>query len=884
MKRRLLCLLLAVVLLCSVFPYSVAAEEIREESGLYYTVENGEATLVGSNWQEPVLELPTTLGGYPLTTVAREAIISDVIEIFIIPEGIKHIEGEAIESKIRADLYLESLEIDISSHSFLGMGRIFAHLDRENKQQFDYPGWHILEEYPCDPRLLTEQQEGAYTYAVYEGEAIVLSCTKDAISRQPHPQTGELVDTLEIPDTLGGYPVTELASFFASRSFNQKFGMVILPEGLRKIYYKAIPAGSNVISKLPDSLEYIGDYNFVRYRILDSTMPENLRYLGDFAFDSCEFDRLVFGEKLEYLGDLAFRRAQIASAEVTLPASLRYMGQYCFEKGYLAGGYGKGNMELTILSRDVECAWAFENALYVQAYSDSTAAKECRSQGIELRLLDSGEVVNNAYEVEVDGIRYRVTEDHCEIIGSDYEKIPKDVFLPEEVEGKPVTVLGRRAFQHPCKVETVWLPNTMETIRSGAFSDCRDLYFVYMPDGIRRIENEAFELTPNLRMVYLSRNFTDYVSFGEIYEYWIFDRGRLPERSVVAHPDTPAYRRGVMQSCCMAEAREGEYMYLADNRGIYATDGSTAICIAMIDTPEVSYYDPYKFSDEIYGIPVTTIAGSLAYPRFDPPNFGYEVAVLGDNITVVEEGAFSRSDLRYIYFGRNVKELPYPLISEENKKGGHAICGYAGSYVEEYCKQYGYSFYPVDSAPFEDVSLKDWFNDAVSYCYWAGLMSGVSKDRFAPNAVTNRAMVAQVLYNLSGKPYIYEWEYGFKDVHEEDWFCDAVNWCSYYGITKGTDKYHFSPKDPVTREQLVTLFYRYGQACKLDLTERAKLDAFKDRNSVSAYAQEAMQWAVGAGIIYGRSASTLAPKGHATRAEIAAILMRFVEYVEALGA
>lgn len=184
---------------------------------------------------------------------------------------------------------------------------------------------------------------------------------------------------------------------------------------------------------------------------------------------------------------------------------------------------------------------------------------------------------------------------------------------------------------------------------------------------------------------------------------------------------------------------------------------------------------------------------------------------------------------------------------------------------------------PEVKLPFTDVSTSDWFYDDVAFVYENGLFSGTDSRSFSPNASMTRAMLVTVLYRLEGEPTL-TGRSSFTDVRSGAYYEKAVIWAAANGIVTGTDSTSFSPAAKVTREQLAAILYRYAQYRKLDTDASAKLNSFTDADSVSAYASEALGWAVSEGLINGASGK-LMPKGDATRAQVAAILHRFVKNV-----
>ena len=172
---------------------------------------------------------------------------------------------------------------------------------------------------------------------------------------------------------------------------------------------------------------------------------------------------------------------------------------------------------------------------------------------------------------------------------------------------------------------------------------------------------------------------------------------------------------------------------------------------------------------------------------------------------------------------------------------------------------------------FDDVAKSAWYYKAVEYVAENGIMSGVSAREFAPNAGFSRAMLAQTLYAMSGKPTV-KAEGTFADVAANAWYADAVNWAAEKGYVSGVGDGKFAPDASITREQMALILYRYAgspDASGMVLRE------FADGDSVSAYAVDAIRWAVHEGLISGMENNTLAPQGTATRAQVAQILMNF---------
>ena len=206
-------------------------------------------------------------------------------------------------------------------------------------------------------------------------------------------------------------------------------------------------------------------------------------------------------------------------------------------------------------------------------------------------------------------------------------------------------------------------------------------------------------------------------------------------------------------------------------------------------------------------------------------------------------------------------------------------CGYVFSSVTKplghnmkdgVCTRCGYDL------PFEDIKPTDWYYSAVKFAVTEGLFNGTSKTKFSPNTTMTRAMLVTVLWRFAGQPK--DGQNTFGDVPADQYYTDAVAWASANNVVNGVGKNRFNPNGVITREQMATILFRYAEANGLNTELRGDLNSFSDGNKVSGYAKDAMSWAVGMGLING-SKGRLDPQGGATRAQVAAILMRYIEGV-----
>ena len=184
---------------------------------------------------------------------------------------------------------------------------------------------------------------------------------------------------------------------------------------------------------------------------------------------------------------------------------------------------------------------------------------------------------------------------------------------------------------------------------------------------------------------------------------------------------------------------------------------------------------------------------------------------------------------------------------------------------------------------YTDLNSEAWYHDGIHYCVDNGLMSGTGEGQFSPDAETTRAMIIMMLWRLDGSPVVDD-ALDFADVAEGQWYTEAIRWAKSKGIAGGYGNGYFGTNDAITREQVVTILWRYAQQKSLDVSvgENTDIQSFDDATDVANYAVPAMQWACGSGVVGGKNNADgtgliLDPVGKGTRAQIATMLMRFCE-------
>ena len=185
---------------------------------------------------------------------------------------------------------------------------------------------------------------------------------------------------------------------------------------------------------------------------------------------------------------------------------------------------------------------------------------------------------------------------------------------------------------------------------------------------------------------------------------------------------------------------------------------------------------------------------------------------------------------------------------------------------------------PVPPVEFTDVEEKAWYYDAVEYAVTNGLMNGIGHGKFDPEGTMTRAMLVTVLWRYEGKPMGYQNTFVDVNAKSGSWYIDAVAWAAANNIVGGIGDGKFDPEGKITREQMATILFRYANWKGIDTSKRGDLNTFPDGSKTASWAKEAMQWTVAEKII-GGSDGKLLPQGSATRAQVATILMRFIENI-----
>ncbi len=260
----------------------------------------------------------------------------------------------------------------------------------------------------------------------------------------------------------------------------------------------------------------------------------------------------------------------------------------------------------------------------------------------------------------------------------------------------------------------------------------------------------------------------------------------------------------------------------------------------------------------------------------------YEITVLAGGERVSDLGGQITATIPYtLKEGEDADHIAIWCL-KENGELEEIHCSYdivtrTVTFVTDHLSYYvvGYQEASVWANPFSDVGENDWYYDSIAYTNQHGMLNGVTATAFGPNETTTRGMVVTVLWRIAGEPTA--GENGFSDVKAGAWYYDAVTWAAQNDIVEGYGDDRFGPNNAITREQMAVILFHYAEMSGYPVTVDGDMSDFADEGKISAWAAAGMTWAVANGLIEGREDGLLDPSGFATRAEVAAILMRFCE-------
>ena len=850
--RKWIAAVLCLALLLGVMP-EVRAAQVSGD--FEYSVDaNGNATVTRCrNSSVTELTVPDTIAGHPVTVIAQEALRGcTAMRSLVLPESLRDLQDNLLYCRNLERIYVYSRETDL--WGVLTNARIYIHQGKVPMTLVSSNNYCPFEEIGCDPRTETICTEGCMRYILTDGEAVLLEA-------QPE---GDFT----VPDTLGGCPVTRIAPccFLGAT----KLRRLTLPDSVRMIgrgalqpEYVGAPDNPIRLTALPASLEYVGDSALTQIDLSYVTeLPSGISHVGVGGFESCRLKTLTIPGTLKIIRTQAFANNplkeivmcegveelrsngfNISSGRITIPHSVTGVNEF-WSYGEV---YGKPS------GLDIFCD------------SEGPVGAFLLERGIGFYDIDTGEYFAEPYMVQLDGVKYRILpRRYAEVIDLELGA-PADLVIPETVEGLPVKWIRDWALCSDV-LRSVVLPDTVRRIAEDAMIDCPNLERVRLSENLESLADDCFGNCTKLKVLRIPASVTeirgDYLGYNRVL---MGEPGSYAEEYARLHHDAFV-------------AEQPGTAYVIEGPAVCRVEEEGAVLVGLAPTwgSLLGYANGYYYEvpDTAGGLPIVGIDGGVVFSR------NAEDLFLGSYVRWIGSGALDGTEIWRLYTYPTLSDLPEDLFDRVTLYNDRIpeLQGFGGSYAQAYAAEHGFSFVEVDGTPFVDVPRDSWFFEPVFQCYWSGLMNGTSPTTFSPHSTASRAMLVTVLWRLLGcesPQYSY-----FSDVSPESWYYKPVNWAAEHGVVFGTGPYRFSPDQNVTREQTAAILFRLASAMGLPADSFAPLGGFRDADSASDYARSALMWAVDAGILQGNDRHELRPQGTATRAELAAMLIRFVAWYE----
>ncbi len=612
--------------------------------------------------------------------------------------------------------------------------------------------------------------------------------------------------------------------------YNSAITSIVIPQGVQKIPASAFTECYNLARVLlPDNLTAIGTDAFAScYGLQNISLPDSVQTLGEGAFCWCESltkMEIPFGVT-QINGSLFYGCTSLTS--LVLPSSIKEIYPWAF-----GGCNALSSIEFTGTKKQWDAMFIYndwdEPSILETIPVTFTGTNYYDDLFNYVKDGKCGKIMINS--LTDTGSRRSLLEIPAELNGKPIELIGSYAFsessVREAVIPEGIKVLGSDVFNYCYVLKKVTLPSTLTSIGEGAFYHCEALQSITIPEGITELPQALFCECYNLEDVTLPESLTS-MRYSVFYNCYNLESINLPDQLTNIE----------------------EYTFAFCER------------LTSVDFPE-----------NLETIGYEAFWGCTAL----------ESVTLPDGINIISDWAFDECrNLNWIYIPESLSYLGYNVFwGCENLKsifyeGSHtqwkAIENRENALYDCNATVY-YDCNPVVGS-FMDVKASDWFKDAVAYAYENELMNGTSDMLFNPSGSLTRGQLVTILYRVAGEPAI-EAPADFSDVPTGKYFSNAVAWAAENGIVNGYNDGTFKPDNKITREQIATILYRYKNPPEVAGT----LD-FPDAEKVGTYARDAMTWAVSEGLITGiksNGVTTLAPKNTATRAQIATIIMRYLE-------
>lgn len=620
---------------------------------------------------------------------------------------------------------------------------------------------------------------------------------------------------------------------------------VTLPKHLRKLGLSAFSGCTALKSVfIPLSLQNVSSPFRNCTALTDVTFEDGRTELPDTLLEDSGIRQLTVPQTVTKIGDSAFAGCTQLTA-ITLPAGLRELGSGAFKGCTALTGVALPD-SLTDLGygvfRDCSALTAAEfpaGIAPVSWSSGSSMLRNCTS----LRSVKLPKTVPFLDDDFFAG---------CTAL--------EQIVLPDSV-----TKIGSNLFNGCTALTDVTLSTNLQAIPANTFYGCASLQKLVAPYAVTKIGKNAFANCTSLTALTLLRNVTETAA----------DALSYPEQVTVY---------GVKGTYAETYAASVGARFAAIDRPATAVSLPKSVTVKVWSSVRLlPSLDPVDCTDELVW---SSSDASVAAVSADGTVTGRKD---GSAVITVTAGSVSARCEVAVGTPAHVHSYTAVVTAPTCAVQGYTTytCSCGEYYYDDYVPALGHSY--VDgvctrcgaSRPetrFVDVKLGSWYYNSIVYAVSNGLMNGVGDSKFEPEEGMTRAMLVTVLWRYEGSPK--QRPSTFSDVRRGQWYSEAVSWAAKNGIVTGVGDNKFEPDTQITREQIATILYRYAQKKRADTSAHGSLSAFPDNGKVNGWAKTALQWCVGEGLIGGTNENGkvyLDPQGTATRAQVATILMRYIE-------
>ncbi len=821
----------------------------------YYTVNTDSVTITGVKDDTITrAKIPAEIEGKPVTTIKQHAFFRclNLVEVQI-PDTVKKIETMAFYfCKMLETVNIPKSVTEMDGFSFYSCNSLKAYaVDSENTVYSSKDGVLFnkdgtkLEKYP-------NAKSGSYTIPdgtkVIEANAFYAS---SKVSDITIPSSVELIVGNPFANgvNISSITVSEQNSYFAS------VGGVLFNKAKDKLI--AFPNGKSGIYEIPECVAEIGTSAFnCSSRLTEVKIPDTVTTIGGYAFSACSgLTKINIPDGISEIGNYTFNRC-IALQSISIPDTVTKIGDYAFSQCYY--------LTNIVIPHKV-------TSIGTEAFSHCVRLK---TVAIPNSVTSIGENVFLKDELWIE----EAEKDNIVNLQDIYFIGTPDEWNAITIDASNTGIASKVIYiTHTIPADLTYDKNPKEATVSASVNDIGTITIKYYDENDALVVGSPIDAGKYSLKIDIAASAT-HTAISNVY---------VGEFTIA--PRTPTIGQNEQT---VAEMNQGDMLSQASvtYAKIFGLDGELAGTYTWDNDSAVIYSDCEA--------PLTFTPDDKNYTRIPLKATVHAYRTRSHNTTSsftvsFETNGAGKISSQTIQKNNTATEPPKPTKEGYTFDGWYSNKSLTAKYdfSEKVIKNITlYAKWTADETktpisdnwknPFIDVNENDWFFEYVKYVAENGLMNGMSKNTFEPQTLMSRGMFAVTIYRLENEPSILNKSISFEDVASDSYYFEATSWAQQNGIINGVTDTMFAPDENITREQIAVMLYRYAKYKEYDTSvgEDTNILSYTDFDEISEYAIEAMQYAVGSGLMTGRTQNTLNPKELATRAELATILQRFVEY------